>query len=220
MRHLPPRPLLRALLLLGLACAPTTARTGGQVVPKGFMEDGPLVRSPAPKRTTLLAFDTDSHPEAECKYWNEGLELARQMAGCDEAFRCRDPEQKCQKRVRQCSPGCDICKNLKPGGGADTEFGLVLQPRGRVVDATTISGFFYGYDSKFDVRTACATSAFQLARVMVHEAIHACPMAGGAKPSFDSNDTLKRCEDTSCCTDAIAPVNYKSTKTCGDRDGE
>lgn len=186
------------------------------MVPKGFVEDGPLVRSPSPRRAPLFAFDTGSHPEAECKYWNEGLELARQMAGCDEAFQRKDPEQKCQKRVRQCSPGCDICKNLKPGDGPDTEFGLLLQVPGGPTHATTKPGFFYGYDSKFDVRKACATSAFQLARVMVHEAVHACPMAGGSKSSFDSRDGFSRCENSSCCTDVVAPVRDDNKDTCGD----
>lgn len=143
--------------------------------------------------------------------------LALGLCGCIQtAFRCPDPEQKCQKRVRGCNPGCNICDNLKPGEGADTGFGLLIQLPGRPTDAASHPGFFYGYESKFDVRKACATSAFQLARVMVHEAVHACPIAGGSKPSFDSYDFFHSCASEACCTDAIAPVDYKNKKTCGE----
>ena len=161
----------------------------------------------------VQVFDTGENPDGKCKDWSAALELARKMAGCDAGFKA-DPDQKCQKAVRKCSPGCNICENLKPGGGADTDFGPVPQ-WDEPCYATTNPGFWYGYDSKFDPSTACAGNVFQLARVMVHEAIHACRMAGGATASFDSDDYLRRCPEPQCCTDAIAPVKSTDPRICG-----
>ena len=118
--------------------------------------------------------------------------------------------------IRKCYPGRNVCANLAPGGGADTDFVPLRQTPGGVKFAATRPGFFWGYYSKFDPNTACGENVFQLARVMVHEAAHACKMAGGSNANFDSYDILGRCTDPDCCADAVAPVDLSNKKVCGD----
>lgn len=166
--------------------------------------------------TVCPAFDTGpswwTDPDKECPVWSQALPIARQMAGCSEDY-VGDPANKCQTVIRRCSPGCDVCRNLKPGAGPDAIFGLTRQPRiGTCYASTWGPGFFGGYDTTFDRRFACS-SAFQLARVMVHEATHACLAAGGPRELYDSYDTFRR-GTPGCLSDAVAPVD--GDEQCGD----
>lgn len=144
--------------------------------------------------------------------WSKALPIARQMAGCSEDY-VGDPEQKCQAAIRKCSPGCDVCRNLKPDAGPDAVFRPTPQPHQGVCHARTWGpGFFGGYDTTFDSRMACS-DANLLARVMVHEAAHACHAAGGATDLYDTYDTLRR-GTPGCYSQDVTPV--EGDRPCGD----
>jgi hypothetical protein len=169
-----------------------------------------------PQLNVQLAFDTGprwwTDPDEECPAWSKALRIAQQMAGCSESW-VGDPAQKCQAAIRRCSPGCDVCRNLKPGQGPDTDFGSVLQPPGLEAFARTLGpGLCGGYDTRFDQKHACS-DAQRLAKVMIHEATHACRIAGGSVDLFDHGfpfqDSLEGCH-----SEEVAPVT--EGKECGD----
>ena len=164
-----------------------------------------------------LAFDTGpswwTDPDKECPVWRKGLSIARQMAGCSEEY-VGDPTQKCQVAVRRCSPGCDVCRNLRPGDGPDAIFGLVPQPRGERCYARTWGpGLLGGYDTTFDYRFICA-DAQMLAKVMIHEATHACRAAGGTTDLHDWEDIFRL--GTPGCYADINVAPFEGGKQCGD----
>jgi hypothetical protein len=134
------------------------------------------------------------------------------MAGCSEDY-VGDPAQKCQAAIGKCSPGFDVCRNLKPDSGPDAIFGLTRQPLPEKCYASTWGpGPFGGYDTTFDRRFACSDPVL-LAKVMVHESIHACRAAGGIVDIHD-HDNLFRLGTEGCHAQELAPV--KEGKQCGD----
>jgi hypothetical protein len=164
-----------------------------------------------------LAFDTGpgwwTDPDKECPVWSQALLIARQMAGCSEDY-VGDPAQKCQAAIRKCSPGCDVCRNLKPGSGPDATFGPTRQPRGETCYANTWGpGFFAGYDTKFDQRFIC-TDARLLAKVMIHESVHACRAAGGTIDLRDEQEPF-RLGRPGCYADTQIAL-FRGDKECGD----
>jgi len=165
-----------------------------------------------------LAFDTGpgwwTDPNKECPQWDAALPIARRMAGCSADY-VGDLAHKCQAIIRKCSPGCDLCRNLKPGDGPDTDFGSVLQPFDGPAYARTIGpGLFGGHYTRFDRVHACG-NAILLAKVMVHEAAHACRGAGGSKTLYDS-DHILRLGSPGCYAEQIAPFKPESNRECGD----
>lgn len=152
-------------------------------------------------------------PDKECPVWSAALPIARKMAGCSGEY-IGDPAQKCQAAVRRCSPGCDVCRNLKPGSGPDAVFGPAIQPRGRRCYASTWGpGLFGGYDTTFDHRFICSDPS-RLAKVMIHEATHACRGAGGLRDLPDYGDRF-RPGTPGCFADLdIAP--FEGDRQCGD----
>lgn len=144
--------------------------------------------------------------------WSKALPIARQMAGCSDDY-VGDPANKCQAAIRRCSPGCDVCRNLKPGSGPDAIFGQTRQPLPEKCYASTWGpGFFGGYDTTFDRRFAC-NDARLLAKVMVHESTHACRAAGGTVYIYDHSDVF-RLGPEGCHAEELAPV--QGDKQCGD----
>jgi hypothetical protein len=201
-----------------LAAITATLVTGCASAPRDHAER-PVVSHP-PERSMHLAvrpvFDTGpswwTDPDKECPKWSEALPIARQMAGCSTDY-VGDPAHKCQALIRKCSPGCDVCRSLKPGQGPDAEFGSVLQPRGETAYATTSGPYLFGgYDTRFDQVHVCA-DAVLLAKVMLHESTHACRAAGGAVDIYDHGDVFDRGEE-GCHAEEIAPV--REGKECGD----
>jgi len=177
----------------------------------------PCEPKPAAHLDIRLAFDTGpswwTAPDKECPQWSAALLLARHMAGCSENY-VGDPAHKCQAVIRRCSPGCDVCRNLKPGEGPDTTFGSVMQPSdGEAYAATSGPGFFGGHDTTFDRAHACAHAPL-LAKVMVHEGTHACRGAGGSKILYDKKRDLFRLGTPGCYADEIAP--FEGKRQCGD----
>jgi hypothetical protein len=163
------------------------------------------------------AFDTGpawwTDPDKECPMWSQALAIARQMAGCSEDY-VGDPANKCQVAIRRCSPGCDVCRNIKPDSGPDTTFGPTRQPPGQTCYATTWGpGFFGGYDTRFDVRFICSDSKL-LAKVMIHESSHACRAAGGTVDLRDERDPF-RLGVPGCYADTQVAL-FKGDKECGD----
>lgn len=165
-----------------------------------------------------MVFDTGprwwTDPEKECPQWAAALPLARRMAGCSDDY-VADLKHPCQVAIRKCSPGCDVCQNLKPGQGADTDFGKVRQPAKPedVAYATTGGpGLLGGYDTRFDPPRVC-DNATLLAKVMIHEAVHACRAAGGVKDLYDFRDVFKR-GTPGCWAEQVAP--FEGGKKCGD----
>lgn len=164
-----------------------------------------------------LAFDTGpswwTNPDEECPVWSAALPIARRMAGCSEAY-VGDPAHKCQAIIRECSPGCDVCRNLKPGEGPDASFGSVIQPRDGPAYAGTVGpGLFGGHYTTFD-RVHVCDDATLLAKVMVHEAAHACRGAGGSKILYDKKRDFFKLGAPGCYADEIAP--FEGTRQCGD----
>jgi hypothetical protein len=155
------------------------------------------------------------NPDKECSGWSEALRQAQKIAGCD-----KDKDEcalnKCQQRIWFCSKGCDIWRNLKPGSGASTSFGIVQRLGSTGIDheRTGPRGLFGGYDTRFDVKNACG-DIHLLAQVMIHEAVHACPLAGGANGVWDPGDFGAPVPvDSSCYANLIAPFN--SEAECGE----
>ena len=127
---------------------------------------------------------------------------------------CRRPRTEVPGGIRKCSPGCDVCRNLKPGQGPDTDFGMVRQPRdGTAYAATDGPWLLGGYDTRFDRDRICA-DANMLAKVMVHEATHACRAAGGTKDLRDEQDPLKLGTPGCYADKDVAP--FEGGRQCGD----
>ena len=195
----------------GAACASVTSD----------QDEKPVIYQEPQRPTGLdirLAFDTGpdwwTDPDKECPQWSAALLVAGRMAGCSANY-VGDPAHKCQAIIRKCSPGCDVCRNLKPGEGPDTDFGPVLQPRDGPAYARTIGpGLFGGHYTRFDRSQACG-SATLLAKVMVHEAAHACRAAGGSEILYDSDHILKL-GNPECYLDRIVPFKPESNRECGD----
>ena len=75
-------------------------------------------------------------------------------------------------------------------------------------------GLLGGYDTTFDRRYACDEPEF-LAKVMIHESVHACRAAGGLIDISDAEDRF-RPGTPGCFADLdIAP--FKGDRQCGDR---
>lgn len=148
----------------------------------------------------------------ECAQWAAALPLARRMAGCSDEY-VADLGHKCQVAIRKCSHGCDVCQNLKPGQGADTDFGAVRQAPRRKVYATTDGPWLLGgYDTRFDPARVCADATL-LAKVMVHEAVHACRATGGDQDLYDKDDFFMR-GIAGCYAHQITP--FEGEAECGD----
>ena len=176
-------------------------------------------RSDGDRATNLsirLVFDTGpkwwTDPDEECPAWSQALPLARGIAGCSEDY-VGDPTQRCQAAIRKCSTGCDVCRNLKPGQGPDTDFGRVRQPPDGVSYAATDGPYLLGgYDTRFDRAHVCADAKW-LADVMIHEATHACRAAGGDKDLYDEKDFFDR-GTPGCYAGDVAP--FEGGRRCGD----
>ena len=183
--------------------------------PEDF-QDRAVEGAPLPNLSIRLAFDTGpswwTDPDKECPQWSAALPIARRMAGCASDY-VGDPTHPCQAIIRKCSPGCDVCRNLKPGEGPDSDFGSVIQPPyGETFATTRGPGLFGGHDTRFD-RTHVCHDATLLAKVMVHEAAHACRGAGGSKTLYDEKYILK-IGTPGCYADLIAP--FEGNRQCGD----
>jgi hypothetical protein len=178
------------LLAYVLSCAPTPVPRA-RVVPawRGHpwcLPPGPQFVDPVNSSDFQLRFVYDTGPSwwtdlrKECPVWADALLIAQYMAGCSPDW-VADPARRCQAAIRQCSPGCDICQNLKPGEGPDAEFQSLTQPRQGTKYAGTGGPYLCGgFTTRFDRRFACR-DATQLAKIMVHESTHACRGAGGSK---------------------------------------
>jgi hypothetical protein len=201
-----------------MACSTTRRHDDEQVIT-------PIVAPGRPQSQTggctkggvCLVFDTGPSwwidPNKECQHWTAALSMARRMAGCADNYTCLDPSQKCQAAIRRCSPGCDVCKSLKPGQGPNSDFGAVRQPsHGTGYAATKGPGLFGGYDTRFDQSHVCSNAAL-LAKVMIHEAVHACRAAGGEKDLYAKDDPFQR-GTAGCYANKIAP--FEGDRQCGD----
>lgn len=203
-RYLSPEPMLQEP-----GFAAYRATQGLNTPAYAYANNNPLSRTDS---TGL--FDTPSSPSSLCAKWDDALPIARKMAGCDEAYSC-DLANPCQKAIRGCSTGCDICKALMPGSGPSAEFGEL--PGANPSHKADTWPLWYSmpnrprYNTKFDVRYSCA-DAHLLAQVMIHEASHACTQLGGANGTFDSYDLWKRGKP-GCYSDFIAP--FKPGTVCG-----
>jgi hypothetical protein len=204
-------PLAVAILLV-VACRANSGAAGAnrQALPERF-ESPPS--SPTLTYTTRFWVD----PDEECKGWSAALQIAKKMAGCDDDYR-PDLSHKCQVAVRRCSPGCNICENLRPDSGALATFGERRQPPPPDVNyAGSRRGLITGdWDTEFDPRFACNGDLTLLAQVMVHEAVHACK--GSAGGSMYVNDRIPPMPSTpaiaGCVAEEIAP--FGGAENCGD----
>ena len=119
-----------------------------------------------------------------CLNWSDALAIALKNATCEHGR--GDPSSSCQKKLRACK-ACDICAILSKDGGPRAFIRhLGMDQRGCTERPWEI-GRCPGWgnlSSQWSVEfeaELCADPAKKddLAGVMIHEASHACPSAGG-----------------------------------------
>jgi RHS repeat-associated protein len=126
----------------------------------------------------------------DCPNWYAALKKARDAVGCT----C-EAGKACQQQLRVCGT-CDLCQLLAPGegpnayveklgkfGGADN-VGLACSPN-NLIDRTIGRCNNFSGEWKVIFDTAICTDFAkinELAKIMVHEAVHECPMIGGKDP--------------------------------------